>query len=281
MQPEAEARSVLGPTARFLAAGATCEVYTDGERVLRLAHGPEARLSSQASVMRALSAAGVPVPEVLEVGWLPSGRAFSLESFVAGDDAGPSREGWADLGRALGVLHVLPHAGFGVLVDRGGDFQGVASTPADGLRTRLKAWPLNGGRLSAQPLIHHAPDLAPPLAALEPELGQVTETPSALCHTDLHAGQFRWQAGRLWALLDFGDAAIGPPAWDVASVAYFHGWNAAELVAEAASLRCDRNAALLGVLLAFHRAGRAAEQGRPQRLAEAAAFARSCLDRLG
>lgn len=281
MQPEAEARSILGPTARFLSMGATCEVYTDGERVLRLAHGPEARLSSQASVMRALSAAGVPVPEVLEVGWLPTGRAFSLESFVAGDDAGPSREGWGDLGRALGVLHALPHAGFGVLEDRGGDLQGVASTPADGLRTRLKAWPLNGSRLSAQPLIHHAPDLALPLAALEPELWQVAETPSTLCHTDLHAGQFRWQAGRLAALLDFGDAAIGPPAWDVASVAYFHGWNAAELVAGAAAESCGRNAALFGLLLAFHRAGRAAEQGRPQRLADAAAFARGCLNRLG
>lgn len=230
--------------------------------------------------MRALSAAGVPVPEVLEVGLLPTGRVFSLESFVAGDDAGPSREGWADLGRALGALHTLPHAGFGLLEDRSGALHGIASTPADGLCTRLKAWPLNGGRLSAQPLIHHVPDLAFPLAALEPELWQVAETPSALCHTDLHAGQFLWQGGRLAALLDFGDAAIGPPAWDVASVAYFHGWNAAELVVGAASESCDQNAALFGLLLAFHRAGRAAEQGRPQRLAESVAFARSCLNRL-
>ncbi len=280
MQPEAEARSILGPTARLLAAGATCDVYTDGKRVLRLALGPEARLSSQAGIMRALSVAGVPVPEVLEVGLLPTGRVFSLESFVAGDDAGPSREGWADLGRALGALHTLPHAGFGVLENRDGDLLGIATTPADGLRTRLKAWPLNRGKLSAQPLIHHAPDLALPLAALEPELWQVAETPSALCHTDLHVGQFLWQGGRLAALLDFGDAAIGPPAWDIASVAYFHGWNVAEMVAETASLRCDRNAALFGLLLTFHRAGRAAEQNRPQRLAECVGFARSCLNRL-
>ena len=93
----------------------------------------------------------------------------------------------------MGILHALPHTGFGLLKDQGGGFQGVASTPADGLRTHLKSWPFNGGRLSAQTLIHHAPNLSLPLSALEPELCQVAETPSALCHTDLHAGQFRWQ----------------------------------------------------------------------------------------
>ncbi|WP_081995087.1 aminoglycoside phosphotransferase family protein [Deinococcus radiopugnans] len=284
MQPEAEARSVLGPSARLLSVGATCKVYTAGRRVLRLARSPEARLHAQAGVMRALSAAGVPVPEVLDVGWLPSGRAFTLETLVTGDDAGPSAAGWADLGRALGVLHALPHAGFGLLEDRAAGFQGAASTSADGLRTRLQGWPLNGGELFVQPLLRHAPDLAPPLRALEAELWRVAGTPatlpSALCHTDLHAGQIRWQAGRLVALMDFGDAAVGPPAWDVASVAYFHGWSVAARVAEAAALACNRDAALFGLLLALHRAGRAAEQGGPARLDEAVAFARGCVRRL-
>ncbi|WP_415790245.1 phosphotransferase [Deinococcus saxicola] len=147
MRLEAEARTLLGPTARFLAAGATCEVYTDGEQVLRLARSPEARLSSQVAVMRALSAAGVPVPEVLEVGMLSSGQAFSLERFMAGADAGPLRAGWGDLGRRLRVLHALPHAGFGLLEDRAGDVQGIAATPAGGLRTRLRSWPFNAGQL--------------------------------------------------------------------------------------------------------------------------------------
>jgi aminoglycoside phosphotransferase (APT) family kinase protein len=118
------------------------------------------------------------------------------------------------------------------------------------------------------------------LAALEPELWRLAELPSALCHTDLHGGQLRWQGGRLAALLDFGDAAIGPPAWDIASVAWFHGWSAAEEIAQGVGLRCDHPVALFGLLLAFHRANRAAEQGSPQRSAEAAAFARSCLSRL-
>ncbi len=230
--------------------------------------------------MRALALAEEPVAVVLEVGRLPDGRKFSLETFVSGDSGGPSATGWADLGRTLTVLHALSHSGFGVLRESSEGVRGTASNAADGLRTRLNTWPFNRGALEAQPLIEHALDLAAPLAALERELWQVAELPSALCHTDLHGGQFRWRGGRLAALLDFGDVAIGPPAWDLASAAYFHGWNAAEQIAHGASLRCDRPVALFGLLLAFHRAGRAAGQGGTGRMAQAVAFARSCLSRL-
>lgn len=135
---------------------------------------------------------------------------------------------------------------------------------------------MEGANRLAQPPVLSAPDLASPLRALGPGLWQVAEKPSALCHTDLHAGQFRWRGGRLTAPLDFRDIAVGPPAWDMASKACFRGWWAAGQVAGDA----DRDAALFGLLLAFHRAGRAARQGGPQRIEEAVAFARGCLNRL-
>ncbi|MBB5362176.1 aminoglycoside phosphotransferase (APT) family kinase protein [Deinococcus humi] len=240
----------------------------------------EARFFLQAEIMRALTRAGVPVPEILDVGRLPDGRTFSLETFVAGDGGGPSVAGWADLGRTLKALHTLPHSGSGLLREGTERFRGTARDAATGLLTRLKTWPFDGRPLEAQPLIQHAPDLTAAITALEPELWQVAKLPSAVCHTDLHGGQFRWQGGRLAALLDFGDAAIGPPDWDLASAAYFNGWCAAEQIAHGASLRCDPPVALFGLFLAFHRAGRAAEQGGPRRIAEAVAFARSCLNRL-
>lgn len=272
---ERDARAILGPSAQFLAAGATCTAFTDGWRVVRLAAGPGARLVVQAAVMRALHEAGVPTPQVLEVGTFPSGRTYSLETLVEGDGDGPSAEGWADLGRALAALHALPHTGFGLLEDRADAFVGQTNTPGDGLRTRLQdAWPLGKTALSEHPLIRAAPELAPPLAGMRAGLEGAVRGETALCHTDLHREQFRWREGRLSALLDFGDAAIGPPAWDVASVAYFHGWEAAG----ATGLPVERDAALFGLLLAFHRASRARSQAR---LGEAAAFARSCLDHLG
>lgn len=278
---DAEARRILGPAARFLAAGASCTVFTDGSRALRLATCPGARLPLQAALQRALHAAGAPVARVLEAGTLPSGRAFCLETLEAGDGGGPSEAGWADLGRTLGTLHALPHGGFGRLQGRADAFVGPAPTPAAGVQTRLTTWPFGPQPLRGQALTRHAPDLAAPLARLEPGLRRVVTAPVALCHTDLHAGQFRWRAGRLTALLDFGDAAVGPPAWDVASVAYFHGWAAAARVARAAGLPCGADAALFGLLLAFHRAHRAAAQNRPEVRAQATAFARGCLERLG
>lgn len=279
---EQDARAVLGPSARFLASGATCVAYTDGRRVARLAVlEQDARLTVEAAVRQALHAAGVPTPEVLEVGRLPSGRAFTVDTLASGDGNGPSPAGWSDLGGALAALHALPHSGYGLLEDRADLFRGLACTPADGLRTRLEeAWPFGTTSLGTHPLIAAAPDLAEPLAGLEGDLRDVIGGRAALCHTDLHGEQFRWQAGRLAALLDFGDAAIGPPAWDVASLAYFHGWPAAVEVARAAALPCGREAALFGLLLAFHRASRAVTLNRPARTAEAVTFARGCLARL-
>lgn len=134
--------------------------------------------------------------------------------------------------------------------------------------------------LERHPLIGTAPELALPIARLRDGLEGVICGETALCHTDLHREQFRWQEGRLSALLDFGDAAIGPPAWDLASIAYFHGWEVAEGVASAAALNCGHSAALFGLLLAFHRASRAVTMGRSTHPTEAAAFARSCLVRL-
>lgn len=281
---EQDARAILGPSARFLASGATCVAFTDARRVVRLADphpGKNVRLTVEAAVRQALRAAGVPTPEVLEVGLLPSGRAFTVDTLACGDGRGPSPAGWADLGHALAVLHSLRHSGYGLLEDRGDAFRGLASTPADGLCTRLEeAWPFGTTSLSTHPLIVAAPDLAEPLAGLEGDLRDVIGGRTALCHTDLHGGQFHWREGRLAALLDFGDAAIGPPAWDVASLAYFHGWGVAERVARPTALPCGREAALFGLLLAFHRASRAVTLSRPARMTEAVAFARGCLARL-
>lgn len=278
------AQRFLGPSARFLASGATCVAYTDGERVVRLSAphpGKEVRFAVDAAIRAALGAAGVPTSQSLEAGVLPNGRAYSVDTFVVGDGSEPLPEGWADLGRALGALHRLPHSGFGLLEDRSDALVGQAQTAVDGLRTRLQdAWPFGETALEDHPLIRAAPELASRIARLRDGLESVIHGQTALCHTDLHRGQFRWREGRLSALLDFGDAAIGPPAWDVASLAYFHGWAVAEEVGRAASLSCGRDAALFGLLLSFHRASRAITLSRPARLTEATQFARSCLERL-
>ncbi|MFC4426320.1 aminoglycoside phosphotransferase family protein [Deinococcus navajonensis] len=270
-----DARRLLGTQARFLAQGATCTVFTDGHRVVRLGVGREARLRVQVQLQQALAQAGVPVAEVLEAGTLPSGRAFSVERRITADRRGPGAAGWADLGYALRTLHTLPHRNFGLLEDRADQLVGQAASPAGGLLTRLpEVWPLGPGPLSEQSLVKVDPTLAEPLAGLQEALSALPAGPAVVGHTDLHPGQLLWRGGRLAAILDFGDAAIGPASWDSASLAYFHGW----AVVDGADLPAGQDAALLGLLLSFHRARRARTAGQQ---VQAAAFAWTCLRRLG
>ncbi|GAA5500726.1 hypothetical protein Dxin01_00451 [Deinococcus xinjiangensis] len=274
---EADAQQILGQHARFFAKGQTCAVYTDGSRALRLALINDAHLLSQAHIQQALAVARAKVAPVLEAGYLPSGRAYCLEGLVRGDDSEPSRAGWAELGQTLAALHALSHTGHGLLQDRPDALCGASQTPESGLLTRLRrVWPFDAAPLESHPLLWRAPELGPPLWALADELKAVLHSQTAVCHTDLHHNQLIWRGGRLAALLDFGDATVAPPAWDSASLAFYHGWDAVML----AGLEAGRAAALFGLLLAFHRAGRAAETGSVARQAQAAAFARGCLERL-
>ncbi|RJF71079.1 aminoglycoside phosphotransferase family protein [Deinococcus cavernae] len=275
------AATLLEGRVRFLARGATCTVFTNGARVVRLSDPDPAKASRfrvDAQVRRKLHALGVPTPLTEDMGVLPDGRAYSIEALIRGDDLPPTPEGVRQLSRAIKALHTLECCGFGLLEDRADSLCGSGRTPAEGVLSRLhQPWPFAEGPLAAQPLVWAAPDLQQALAALEDELLSLAELPTCVCHTDLHLNQWLWRRGELAALLDFGDASVGPVAWDWASLAYFHGWPQAT---ELAGAPLGREVALFGLLLAFHRASRAARDNHPQRTDEAAAFARSCLERL-
>jgi len=91
-------------------------------------------------------------------------------------------------------------------------------------------------------------------------------------HTDLHEQKLLTHAGRLAALLDSGDASVGPAAWDVASFAYFHGWpQATVLLRGPPAWRAAHGRSA-------HRASRALTRLQSTRTAEAAAFLRAALE---
>lgn len=280
------------PTAEpeFLAAGATCRAYRAGDVVVRLSDphpGKVIRFSADARLRSTLLEAGVPVAQPIAHGTLPDGRAYSVDTLLEGEpagEAGLSTAACQDLGRALAALHRLPCTGFGLLQDCSDALVGLADNPVAGLQTRLQdAWPFGSSPLEAHPLVQAAPDLAAPLQSHEAGLRSVIHTGAVVCHTDLHGEQFRLHAGRLTGLLDFGDAAIGPPAGDLASFAYFHGWARLDELLLSYGEHDDallRQAHLFGLLLAFHRASRAVTLHRPVRLQASVEFARTTLDLL-
>jgi len=102
--------------------------------------------------------------------------------------------------------------------------------------------------------------------------------------TDLHEGQLLVADGRLVGLLDFGDATVGPPWWDIASFAYFHGWCLAKEVRAGYTLDPSSRREILAkarrfaILIALHRASRPVTLQRPRRMQDAPRFLRLTLD---
>jgi len=122
-----------------------------------------------------------------------------------------------------------------------------------------------------------APELLNRVAPLEADLLALADAAPVINHSDLHREQFLFEGGQLSGLLDFGDAVAGPPGWDAASFASFWGWERlpAFLVGYG-SPELERQAHLMAVPLAFHRASRAAPD--PLRLGRAATFLRDALN---
>ncbi|MFC4452651.1 aminoglycoside phosphotransferase family protein [Deinococcus sonorensis] len=256
-----------------LARGATSEVYRAGEVVVRLG-SPFSSFHADVAIRRLLLAAGQPVAEPLDHGTLPDGRPYALDRFVPGGPLEPAGTAQArQLGALLAALQRLPCTGYGLLHPDRDPLVGQARTPLAGLQTRLQdVWPLGASTLEQHPLTAGQPRLWPELERLRPDLLALADAPAVLNHTDLHPAQLHWDAdGRLLALLDFGDAARGPAGWDVASFGYFHGWTLVPALLDGleAPAGLEREAQLMGVLLAFHRASRATAQRRPPALEHA------------
>jgi Ser/Thr protein kinase RdoA (MazF antagonist) len=215
-----------------LGSGVSAQVWRAARQgqqvVLRVGNLREpARMRADATIRRGLLAAGARVAEPLEVGiW--NGVEFALDEWVAGFHASLEalpKSVCQELGETLGTLHALPCSEYGLLENRDDALVGIARTPRDGLLSRLsQPFPLS--KLEENAVTWQAPDVLPHLRALESELGAVLGTePFVVNHSDLHGKQILVRDAKLTALLDFGDAVIGPRVWDGASFAYFQGWD--------------------------------------------------------
>jgi Ser/Thr protein kinase RdoA (MazF antagonist) len=192
-----------------------------------------------------------------------------------------------DLGRELALLHGLPVEGFGRLADEADRIRGLAPDREAGILSRWapEAWPFDGRALLSHPIVGVAPQLVTTIAALRSGLMRFAEEPTqvAVCHTDLNASHLRVVDGRLSGLIDFGDAAIVPPGFDLASFAYYFGWPALERLLEGYTsnsiLREIRlaEAHQLAVMLALQKVEK--HRGNEERLAQAVAFLEETLPR--
>ncbi len=164
------------------------------------------------ALLRALRAAGQPVPEPLLLddsgSLLPT--PYILVDFIAGDGAAPTNPATA-LAERLAAIHALPLAELPPLPQR------------EGQVARLLAEP------QADPAIE---EIRAALAAAEPPAAERT-----LLHGDFWPGNVIWDAGRAVAVIDWEDAALGPPLSDLANARLELLWSHGGSVMAAFTLR--------------------------------------------
>lgn len=261
-----------------------------------------ANLAARHAVHRALLAVdpAAPVPESIacsaSIERDPLGGRWSWQvlALASGEPLDATRHPGAvrDLGRLLAHLHTLPCEGWGALEDRPDAIRGRAGTPTDGLLSRwTRLWPFDGRPLLAHPIVRLAPDLAGALGDLREPLLRYAEAGArvGVCHTDLYGEHLLVREGRLSALMDFGDAAVVPVAFDLASFAYYHaahrGWDALTALLEGYEsrrvMRDVREAETyqLLVVLALQKVEKHTTSGDSSRLAEAVEVLRAALPR--
>jgi aminoglycoside phosphotransferase (APT) family kinase protein len=141
-----------------------------------------------------------------------------------------------DVGRFLAVLHAIPIEGFGLLEDTADAIRGTEPNRQHGMISSCwpALWPFDGRALIQHPLVHIAPRLVTAISTFRDPLLRFEHehTEVALCHTDLNAEHIVIDGDRLGGVIDFGDAAIVPPAFDIASFACSFGWPSTEALLE-------------------------------------------------
>ena len=92
-------------------------------------------------------------------------------------------------------------------------------------------WPLGGALLAGAPGTRRASELL--VARLEPHADRIREAllraPGVPLHSDLHDENILDDDG-VPGFIDFGEALVGPAAWEFAAIAYFLDWPTADAV---------------------------------------------------
>jgi aminoglycoside phosphotransferase len=166
------------------------------------------------------AAAGCAAPAVIGLGRLGTRMSILIMSRVAGQPIAAGHPAFRNVGADLHRLHTVRMAGFGWLAEASWEALGDPSL-------RHRSWPsflqaicddtralTDSYRLAAvvaDAAASAISDRADTLAAVEA---------GVLCHGDLKAAHILIDAGRLAGVIDWGDAVIADPWWDIARFAH-------------------------------------------------------------
>ena len=255
-----------------LGAGLASEAWRIGRVppwfALRIAHGiadADSTYEMEHALMSRLADAGAWVPRPIRGSWQSqrwAGPPFSLTTGLEGAPLAVAdhRRAAPVLAAFLRRLHAQHIAGFGPLRVEDGELRGRRPSMAEGLLAWAgrALWPVSDV-LAAHPALGDRDVLRARLDLHAPTIrGALDRGPGVPLHSDLHEENILDSSGEL-GIIDFGEAFIGPVAWEFAALAYFLGWSMADATlaayagggAEQERLGTDANA--IGLCFGVHR----------------------------
>ncbi|MBX2867309.1 MAG: aminoglycoside phosphotransferase family protein [Acidiferrobacterales bacterium] len=189
------------------------------------------------------------------------------------------------LGALLQKLHKISVTGFGQLENTRCRLHGKSESPINGLLTRFETpWPFSTVSLRNHPSVRAQPKLEEKLLPLETELREFSEngTPT-IVHSDLHERQLLEYNGNLTTVLDFNDAVVGRPEWDLGSYLYFHGEGCLSDLLDGYTLKgqnkliLKKRAKLAAIIIALHHGNRGEILGKSHRIEASVRFLQNWL----
>ena len=163
------------------------------------------------------AAVGCAAPEVLRFGRLGTTMSAVIVSRVTGQPVTAEHPALIDVGAHVRRLHGVTLPGFGFLAQASWDDAGDFSL-------RHPSWPgflravCDDTRALAEGFAAEVADAA--ASAIDDHADALAAVQGVLCHGDLKAAHILVDAGRLAGVIDWGDAVVADPWWDIARFAH-------------------------------------------------------------
>ena len=255
------------------ATNAVYEVDADGRRCVVKAARLHNAVQAEAWACARSADAGCAAPAILGRGRLSTDDRLSafIMRRVAGGPIVAGHPALPEVGVGLRRLHTVRLPGFGWLAEAAWDKRGDVALLHRSWRSFLQGICGDARRLADRYVVA-APVAEAAAAAIDAHTDALAAVEvGSLCHGDLKAAHILVEAGRLAGVIDWGDAVVGDPLWDIARFAHradagsvsllLAGYDPARALVDALGWRVP----LYGVLwrlvdaLVAHRLGRCVE----------------------
>jgi aminoglycoside phosphotransferase (APT) family kinase protein len=203
------------------ATNAVYAVDADGRRFVVKASMLHDALRAEAWACARGADAGCATPAILGLGRL--GTDDSMSAFimrrVAGGPIVAGHPALPEVGVGLRRLHTVRLPGFGWLAEAAWDERGDFSLRHSSWLGFLQGICGDARRLADRYVVA-APVAEAAAAAIDAHADALAAVEvGSLCHGDLKAAHILVEAGRLAGVIDWGDAVVGDPLWDIARFA--------------------------------------------------------------